>query len=56
MFRCSGIIEGVDECLSEGFVRCSITNGLCRGGDSRGDSRRRPGYLISGRVKKKKRI
>jgi hypothetical protein len=33
MFRRSGIIECVYECLCEGFVRRGVTNGLCRGGD-----------------------
>jgi hypothetical protein len=54
MFRRSGIIECVDKCLCEGFVRSGVTNGLCRGGDGRGDGRSRPGYLKSGWVKKVK--
>jgi hypothetical protein len=54
MFRRSRIIECVDDCLCEGFVRRGVTNGLCRGGDGRGDGRGRPGYLICGCVKKKK--
>jgi hypothetical protein len=54
MFRRSGIIECVDERLCEGFVRRGVTNGLCRGGDGRGDGRGRPGYLICGWVKEKK--
>jgi hypothetical protein len=54
MFRRSGIVECVDECLCEGFVCRGVTNGLCRGGDGRGDGRCRPGYLTSVWVKKKK--
>ena len=53
MFRRSGIIECIDERLGESFVRRGVTNGLCRGGDGRGDGRCRPGYLTSGWVKKK---
>jgi hypothetical protein len=48
MFRRSRIIECVDECLCKGFVRRRVTNGLCRGGDGRGDGRCRPGYLMRG--------
>ena len=45
MFRCAGIIKRVDDRLREGFVRCGVANGLCRGGDRRGYGRGRPGYL-----------
>jgi hypothetical protein len=55
MFRRSGIIERVNEGLCEGFVRRSVTNRLCCRGDGRGDGRRRPGYLICGWVKKKRK-
>ena len=56
MFRRSGIIECVDDRLCEGLVCRGVTNGLCRGGDSRGDGRRRSGYLKSWVGRRRRKI